>query len=94
MQKGSHPGKLGNDVFKQAEAFGDQFRAEKGISRDVPTWASKAANQFITDRIGHATDDDLKVIDRDIKALVNDAAEFAKNSPEPDLSELWTDIYA
>ena len=43
---------------------------------------------------GHATDDDLKVIDRDIKALVNDAAEFAKNSPEPDLSELWTDIYA
>ena len=43
---------------------------------------------------GHATDDDLQVIDRDIKALVNDAAEFAKNSPEPDLSELWTDIYA
>ena len=43
---------------------------------------------------GHATDDDLKAIDRDIKAIVNDAAEFSKNSPEPDLSELWTDIYA
>ncbi len=43
---------------------------------------------------GHATDDDLKAIDRDIKAVVNDAAEFAKESPEPDLSELWTDIYA
>jgi pyruvate dehydrogenase E1 component alpha subunit len=25
---------------------------------------------------------------------VNEAAEFAKESPEPDLSELWTDIYA
>ena len=43
---------------------------------------------------GHATDDDLKIIDRDIKAAVNDAAEYAKASPEPALSELWTDIYA
>ena len=29
-----------------------------------------------------------------IKAIVNDAAEFAKDSPEPPLAELWTDIYA
>ncbi len=41
----------------------------------------------------HATDDDLKAIDKEIKAIVNDSAEFAKTSPEPDLSELWTDIY-
>jgi pyruvate dehydrogenase E1 component alpha subunit len=25
---------------------------------------------------------------------VNEAAEFSKESPEPPLSELWTDIYA
>lgn len=43
---------------------------------------------------GHATDDDLKAIDKEIKAVVNEAAEFAKTSPEPALSELWTDIYA
>ena len=43
---------------------------------------------------GHATDEDLKAIDRDIKASVNESAEFAKESPEPDPSELWTDIYA
>ncbi|WP_415184451.1 pyruvate dehydrogenase (acetyl-transferring) E1 component subunit alpha [Phaeovulum sp.] len=42
----------------------------------------------------HATDDDLKAIDREIKVIVNEAAEYAKESPEPDLSELWTDIYA
>jgi len=42
----------------------------------------------------HATDDDLKAIDREIKAVVNEAAEFSKASPEPDLSELWTDITA
>ena len=43
---------------------------------------------------GHATEDDLKAIDKDIKAIVNESAEFAKESPEPDVSELWTDIYA
>jgi pyruvate dehydrogenase E1 component alpha subunit len=43
---------------------------------------------------GLASDEDLKAIDRDIKAIVNEAAEFSKESPEPPLSELWTDIYA
>ncbi|MCV2871092.1 pyruvate dehydrogenase (acetyl-transferring) E1 component subunit alpha [Defluviimonas sp. WL0050] len=42
----------------------------------------------------HATDDDLKAIDKEIKAVVNEAAEFSKTSPEPALDELWTDIYA
>jgi pyruvate dehydrogenase E1 component alpha subunit len=43
---------------------------------------------------GHATDDDLKAIDREIKAIVNEAAEFARESPEPPLEELWTDVTA
>ena len=42
----------------------------------------------------HATEDYLKAIDRDIKKVVNASTDFAKESPEPDLSELWTDIYA
>ena len=41
-----------------------------------------------------ATDDDLKAIDKEIKAIVNDAAEYSRESPEPALEELWTDIYA
>lgn len=40
-----------------------------------------------------ATEDELKQMDKDVKERVNEAAEFAKNSPEPDASELWTDIY-
>ena len=31
---------------------------------------------------------------KEIKQIVNDAAEFARTSPEPALDELWTDIYA
>ncbi|MBT9384266.1 pyruvate dehydrogenase (acetyl-transferring) E1 component subunit alpha [Pseudooceanicola sp. CBS1P-1] len=42
----------------------------------------------------HATEDDLKAIDKTIKEIVNASAEFSKESPEPALEELWTDIYA
>jgi pyruvate dehydrogenase E1 component alpha subunit len=42
----------------------------------------------------HASEDDLKAIDKDIKKIVNDSADFAKESPEPSVDELWTDIYA
>ncbi|SEK48199.1 pyruvate dehydrogenase E1 component alpha subunit [Roseovarius azorensis] len=43
---------------------------------------------------GHASEDDLKAIDREIKEIVNASAEFAKESPEPAVDELWTDIIA
>ncbi|HEU0222855.1 MAG TPA: pyruvate dehydrogenase (acetyl-transferring) E1 component subunit alpha [Paracoccaceae bacterium] len=43
---------------------------------------------------GLAAEDDLKAIDREIKAIINQAAEFAQASPEPAEAELWTDIYA
>lgn len=36
---------------------------------------------------------ELKEFDKAIKEQINDAAEFAKESPEPAASELWTDIY-
>tara|TARA_B100000676_G_scaffold311636_1_gene382249 strand:- start:523 stop:1542 length:1020 start_codon:yes stop_codon:yes gene_type:complete len=39
-----------------------------------------------------ADEDELKEMDRNIKDIVSDAAEFAQNSPEPDPSELYTDV--
>ncbi|CAJ1369588.1 MAG: pyruvate dehydrogenase (acetyl-transferring) E1 component subunit alpha [Roseibium album] len=41
---------------------------------------------------GWASEDDLKAIDKDVRARVAEAAEFAQNDPEPDASELYTDI--
>ncbi|WP_088344557.1 MULTISPECIES: pyruvate dehydrogenase (acetyl-transferring) E1 component subunit alpha [Rhodomicrobium] len=41
---------------------------------------------------GLASEDDLKAIDKDVRTVVNEAAEFAQNDPEPDPAELWTDI--
>jgi pyruvate dehydrogenase E1 component alpha subunit len=37
-------------------------------------------------------EDELKGIDGKVREIVNDAAEFATHDPEPDVSELWTDV--
>jgi pyruvate dehydrogenase E1 component alpha subunit len=34
----------------------------------------------------------LRSIENDVKAVVNDSAEFAQTSPEPDPAELYTDV--
>ena len=38
------------------------------------------------------SEDELKAMDKDVKAIVAESAEFAQESPEPDMSELWTDV--
>jgi pyruvate dehydrogenase E1 component alpha subunit len=38
------------------------------------------------------SEDELKVIDGRVREIVNEAAEFATHDPEPDVSELYTDI--
>ena len=37
-------------------------------------------------------EDDFKPIEKEIKQIVNESAEFAQSSPEPHPDELWTDI--
>ena len=53
------------------------------------------------DPIDHARDellkrgvseDDIKAIDKRLRAVVTEAADFAENSPEPDLAELATEV--
>jgi pyruvate dehydrogenase E1 component alpha subunit len=39
-----------------------------------------------------ASEEALKEIDASIRNIINEAAEFATNDPEPDPSELWTDV--
>lgn len=47
--------------------------------------------RIILEDVGVA-EDEIKAIDKEIKEIVNEAAEFAKESPEPEVSELWTDV--
>ncbi len=39
-----------------------------------------------------ATEDELKAIDKEVRGIVAEAAEFAQTNPEPDASELYTDV--
>ena len=43
---------------------------------------------------GFASEDALKKVDADVRAIINEAAEFATNDAEPDPAELWSDVYA
>jgi pyruvate dehydrogenase E1 component alpha subunit len=42
---------------------------------------------------GWADEATLKAIDAEVKRIIADAAEFARTSPEPEPSELYTDVY-
>lgn len=42
---------------------------------------------------GIATEADLEQIEAEIKEVVADSVEFAENSPFPDASEAFTDVY-
>ncbi len=46
--------------------------------------------KLVTDKL--VTEDDLKAIDKEIRSVVNAAAEYATESPEPDAAELYTDV--
>ena len=51
----------------------------------------ETARKALLDDLG-VTEADLKVIDDEVKAIVQDSADFAQESPEPPESELMTDI--
>jgi len=42
---------------------------------------------------GGMSEQELKAIDAEVREIVNNAADFAQHDPEPDASELYTDIY-
>jgi pyruvate dehydrogenase E1 component alpha subunit len=39
------------------------------------------------------SEQELKAIDAEVREIVNNAADFAQHDPEPDVSELYTDVY-
>lgn len=39
------------------------------------------------------SEEDLKIIDKEIKQIIEETVEFAQNSPEPEPNELYTEVY-
>ena len=66
-------------------------RGGREDARRAATRSSRCASGCWRAKV--ASEDDLKAIDAEVREIVNDAAEFAQRDPEPDASELWTDVY-
>jgi pyruvate dehydrogenase E1 component alpha subunit len=47
-------------------------------------------NRIVAEKL--ASEDEVKAIEKEIRDVVNEAAEFAQAGAEPDPAELWTDI--
>jgi pyruvate dehydrogenase E1 component alpha subunit len=59
------------------------YKEEKDPINSLKDW-------MIAEQI--ASEEQLKEMDKEVKKQIADAAEFAKESPEPDPAELWTDV--
>ena len=59
--------------------------------RTFPHSRSLLKRRLVADN--DASEEELKKIDAEMRAVVTDAAEFAQSDPEPDPAELWTDVY-
>ena len=65
-------------------------REEVTKTRNESDPIEMAKHRLITEK--WIDEDGLKAIDKEIKAIVVDSAEFAQTTPEPDPSELYTDV--
>jgi pyruvate dehydrogenase E1 component alpha subunit len=68
------------------------YRSKEEVDkvRDEQDPITNLRNRLIAANI--FTEDDAKVMDGEVRAIVSEAAEFAQTSPEPDPSELYTDV--
>ncbi|CAE6465908.1 unnamed protein product [Rhizoctonia solani] len=72
---------------------GTTYRTREEIQRMRSTQDPIKGLQKYLEDWGVASEEDLKTIDKEAKAEVDKAVEEAKESPEPDTKDLWTDIY-
>ncbi|CAE6530502.1 unnamed protein product [Rhizoctonia solani] len=72
---------------------GTTYRTREEIQRMRSTQDPIKGLQKYLEDWGVATEEDLKAIDKEAKAEVDKAVEEAKESPEPNPKDLWTDIY-
>lgn len=69
-----------------------KYRTKEEVSEMREKHDPIAALSVIIVDGGHKTEEELKEIDRTVRAIVAEAAQFAHDSPEPDPAELHTDV--
>ncbi len=68
------------------------YRTKEEVSkiRDEQDPISNVKNKILENKI--LSEDQIKAIEKEIREEVTEAADFAQSSPEPDTSELYTDV--
>ncbi|KAG5641411.1 hypothetical protein DXG03_005267 [Asterophora parasitica] len=72
---------------------GTTYRTREEVQRMRSTQDPIRGLQRYIEEWGLATEQELKLLDKEAKAEVDAAVEEAKASPEPEIKDLWTDIY-
>jgi pyruvate dehydrogenase E1 component alpha subunit len=69
-----------------------KYRSREEVQkvRDEQDPIAQVRNRMLEKKF--ASEDEIKKIDAKVRDIVNEAAEFATNDPEPDPAELWTDV--
>ncbi|KAF5378315.1 hypothetical protein D9615_008804 [Tricholomella constricta] len=72
---------------------GTTYRTREEVQRMRSTQDPIRGLQRYIEEWGLASEQELKLLDKDAKAEVDAAVEVAKAAPEPETKDLWTDIY-
>ena len=89
--------KVTNEMKEYRRLYGEQKRANERLVNELKQVRAerdpidRLRKRLVIDGVAET---DLKSVDREVKEIIADAAEFAQASPEPDPSELFTDILA
>jgi acetoin:2,6-dichlorophenolindophenol oxidoreductase subunit alpha len=76
-------------VFGDMDGYMQKGEKDAAMARDpVPAWRTWLLQN------GHATESELQQIETAIQKEIDAAVEFALGSPEPDISEMTTDVFA
>jgi pyruvate dehydrogenase E1 component alpha subunit len=94
-RKGAGPYILEMETYRyRGHSMSDpaNYRSKEEVDkvRDEQDPITNLRNRLIAANV--FTEDDAKAMDREVRAIVAEAAEFAQTSPEPDPSELYTDV--
>lgn len=98
-RKGGGPSLIEAKTYRWKGHVGPEPDYEKGCrpKEELDYWIDlcpvKRFHEFITKK-SFFTEEELNGVKRTLKAEIDEAVEFAKNSPLPDPSELLNDVYA
>ena len=97
-RKGEGPTLLECRTYRWRGHVGASMDMDVGVKRkdELPSWLTRdpiarAVRALLAEGVGEA---ELKAVEALLQAQLDDAVEFARSSPEPDVSEVATHVYA